>query len=689
MPTVSVQQVSCQLAHRLNERIFLTSHDSDSHQITYPLSDGLTSLQTGLDATTEKNYRRVAMLFGIAICGLGAIVGASWLRYGSGYIGVNTAFGFFLAGLVLSIQSAQSRNAAIVRVITGLLAFIIVLFAITASAYLLFYRPAWMMQALEFLPVTFTGKIGETVHPLCAASFMLVGFALLLQDCRLRRGTAPSEYVALFLIALNLIPLAGHAYGVKIMTSFDYIGSLPWAVALVFLALGFGVLLARPRRRLMSIITENVPGGQMLRRSLPLTLMVLVILNWIINRGAQDGSYPPEMAAPLLTLMNSAVILVIFWRTAFTVNNEYRNRLQSAADLAEATSLLIAVSDHTDDAIFVKDREGRLIFANPAMLRRLGKTRDAALYRTSHELLSDPDEAARIRQDDQRIMQTGRAEVIEQTLRYDDGMHTFIATKTPWYDSAGTLRGITGISTDISARKAIEQSLLEREAELESTIAHRTATLRKLADHLESVREEEKRAIARELHDDMGASLTSLNMYLDSVYKALPEQPEWQDKAQKIRNLIASLVATTRRIQIELRPIMLDLFGLKAGIIEQAEEFQKRTAIVCKTSLPDEDVTLDHKLEITIYRMLQEALNNVAKHAQAKQVDVILDTDDDHVVLTVRDDGIGIAEERLHNQSTYGIRGLSERASFLGGTARIIAAPGRGTTVTITLPATL
>ena len=677
------------MVHLLSEGIFLASHHVDSHQSKQPVPEGLTSLQTGLDASTEKNYRRGAALIGLAICVLGVTVGATCLRFGWGYLGANTAFGFFLAGLILSIQSAQSRNAAIVRVVTGLLAFVIVLLGMAESAYLLFYRPTWLTQVLAFLPLALTGKTGESLHPLCATSFMLVGFALLLQDCRLRRGTAPSEYIALFLIALNLIPLAGHAYGVKVMTSFDHIGSVPWAVALAFLALGCGVLLARPRRRLMSIITENVPGGQMLRRSLPLTLMVLVLLNWMVNRGAQDGYYPPEMASPLLTLMNSAVILVIFWRTAFTVNNEYRNRLQNAADLAEATSLLIAVSDHTDDAIFVKDRAGRLIFANPAMLRRLGKTRDAALYRTSRELLSDPDEADRIQQDDQRIMQTGRAEVIEQTLHYEDGLHTFIATKTPWYDSAGTLRGITGISTDISARKAIEQGLLEREAELESTIAQRTATLRKLADHLESVREEEKRAIARELHDDMGASLTSLNMYLDSVYKALPEQPEWQDKAQKIRNLIASLVATTRRIQIELRPIMLDLFGLKAGIIEQTEEFEKRTSIVCKTSLPDEDVTLDHKLEITIYRMLQEALNNVAKHAQAKYVDVILDVEDDRVALTVRDDGIGIADERLHNQSTYGLRGLSERAAFLGGTAKIMAASGKGTTVTITLPTAL
>ena len=235
----------------------------------------------------------------------------------------------------------------------------------------------------------------------------------------------------------------------------------------------------------------------------------------------------------------------------------------------------------------------------------------------------------------------------------------------------------------------MEQQLKEREAELESTVLQRTATLRKLADHLESVREEEKRAIARELHDDMGAALTSLSMYLASVYQMLPSDASWQDKAHKIQELVRSLVATTRRIQIELRPIMLDLFGLKAGITELMEEFAQRTGIVCKTSLPDEECALDGKLDITIYRMLQEALNNVAKHAQAKHVDVILDIDEDRIALTIRDDGIGIADDRLHNQSTYGIRGLSERATFLGGTAKVVAEGNTGTTVNITLPTEL
>ena len=653
----------------------------------------VSKLQTGLDAATERRYRSVAAALGLSVCCTGVIIVALWIRYRSGLISVEAAVGFCLAGLTLALQCVQPHANRILRgmitLLTLLMALLVMLIGIAALADLFFLPLTWLDQHLPGQLKALGGSSGIGIHPLGASGFVLAGLALLLQGFQLRRGTVPTEYLSLALIAASLVPLAGYVYGVTIITSLGKIHPLPWIAALAFLSLGCGALLSRPRQRLMSIITENVPGGQMLRRSLPQTMLLLVVLNWLVNRGAHNGYYATDIAVPLLTLLNSAVILMIFWRTAFTVNNEYRSRLQSASDLAEATALLIAVSDHTEDAIFVKDRNLRLVFANPAMLRRLGKSRDEALHCTNQALLSDPAEADRVTDDDLRIMQTGRSEVIEQTLHYADGQHTTITTKTPWFDSSGVLRGITAISTDISDRKAMEQQLKQREAELESTISQRTATLRKLADHLETVREEEKRAIARELHDDMGAALTSLSMYLESIYSALPAEPQWQEKTKKIQQLVQSLVATTRRIQTELRPIMLDLFGLKAGITEQLEEFAQRTGIHCKTSLPDEDITLDGKLDITIYRMLQEALNNVAKHALAKCVEVILDIDEDRIALTIRDDGIGISDESLHNQSTYGLRGLAERASFLGGTATIFANTSGGTTVAILLPTSL
>lgn len=653
------------------------------------LSQELNQLQSGPATPLALRCRKMALGIAVGVALTAAGILLAWRLPLPHLMTANVALGLLMAGTTLALQSLPAIRLLPMRLLALCMAALVTALGLLAVAHGLDMASPGVGAFLTGLTLPVTGSPATQMHPVSAFALTLTGVALLLQDMRTRRHHAPTEFLALSLSALSLVPLAGLAYQVDALAHLGNAMPVPAVSALAFFSLGAGLLLSQPSRSLMAIITDNGPGGQMLRRSLPQTLLVLVLLNWVVNRGALLGLYGQPMVSPILTLLNSSVILVIFWRTAATVNDEYRARLQSASDLAEASSLLIAVSDNTDDPIFVKNRDGKLIFANPAMLRALGKTRQEALHRGSSELISSADEAARIDCDDLRIMHGGVSETLEQTLHLPHGERTYSSTKAPWFDAHGQLLGLIGISTDISTRKEMERQLKQREAELEATISQRTAVLRKLGDHLESVREEEKRSIARELHDDMGASLTSLNMHLDSIYKALPDEPKWTEKATRVRTLVASLVATTRRIQIGLRPIMLDLFGLKAGIIEQLEEFEQRTGITCKTSLPDDDVALPHKLEITLYRMLQEALNNVAKHAQASKVDVILDVDEDQAILTVRDDGIGIPPERLDNQSTYGIRGLSERASFLGGTASVFANPVRGTTVRIALPAQL
>ena len=426
----------------------------------------------------------------------------------------------------------------------------------------------------------------------------------------------------------------------------------------------------------------------MLRRSLPQTLLLLLAVNWLLVKGSQHGFYPAAMLAPMLALANCALLLLFFWRAMRMVEREYKGRLQAAADLSEATSLLVAVSDNTADPIFVKNRDGLLVFANPATLRMLGMSREQVIRQPLRELLARADDAAPDALDDSRVIAEKVSVTVEHSLRLPQGMHTYATTMSPWLGPDGAVLGVICISTDISRRKEAEEILRAREVRLEETISRRTATLRRLADHLETVREEEKRAIARELHDDMGASLTSLSMHMEGAYPLLPSDLQWTERKAKIQNLLRSLVTTTRRIQTELRPTMLDLFGIKAAIHELTDDFRQRSSIVYEVSLPDEDIAIGHKLEITVYRMLQEILNNVVKHAQATRVDVILDVDEDRVALTVRDNGIGISQESRERPDAYGLRGLQERAAFLGGAVSVSAGRNGGTVVAIELPLT-
>ena len=596
-------------------------------------------------------------------------------------VGPVTAIGFILAGGALYLQGmiAAQPNPRL-RWMVRLLALVLLALGVATLAH-------GSLYALGWVPVDAAHPVSALViPPLLAIAFIAVALALLLHDWRLLGGYYPAEYLCFALLAMSAIPLVGYIYGVNQFLYLDFYLPVPWLSCTVFALLGTALLMARPGHALMAVIMRIAPGGQMLRRLLPQTLLLLLAFSLLLNWSLTRGWILPELLLPTLTLINGVIIVFIFWGSASRLDSEYGERTRNAQKLAETSALLNAVSESTSDPIFVKNRQGLMIFANPATLGKLGKTWEETMYRASRELFLLPEEAEQIDQDDRRVMASGKPEKLEQSIHLPEGVVTFQTAKVPWFGKDGSVQGVIGISTDISERKQAEDVLRQRESQLEKMVVQRTALLRELTNHLETVREEEKRAIARELHDNMGASLTAISMHLEGVYQVLPTDEKWLDRKARMQALMKSLVATTRRIQTELRPNTLDLFGLKAAITEQLEELQERTGIACRASLPDEDVAVGHEMEIAIYRMLQEMLNNVSKHAKASKVDVILDVDEDHVALTVRDDGVGISEDRRDNHKTYGLRGLRERATYFGGEVDIRSTPGSGALITVSLP---
>lgn len=228
----------------------------------------------------------------------------------------------------------------------------------------------------------------------------------------------------------------------------------------------------------------------------------------------------------------------------------------------------------------------------------------------------------------------------------------------------------------------------QHESQLEKLVQERTAEISELIEHIESAREEEKRAIARELHDDLGSALTALSMQLAILLQNLPPDPALNARAQQIKALLTGVTQTTRRIHRGLRPDKLDIFGIKTAIAEQCLEFENVTGVRCRADMPDEEVSYAPATEICLYRMLQEALANVAKHAQATRVNVVLDETDAEIVLTIRDDGAGFVLPATNPRKTHGLRSMQERARGLGGEIRIVSACGAGTVMTIRLPRT-
>ena len=241
-------------------------------------------------------------------------------------------------------------------------------------------------------------------------------------------------------------------------------------------------------------------------------------------------------------------------------------------------------------------------------------------------------------------------------------------------------RAFDGMATALESREKQRQ-----QAEGELRDSHEQ--LRNLSSHLESVREEERTRLAREIHDELGQELTALKMDLSWVSKRLePEQQQLSQKVGSMDNLVDETIRTVQRLSGELRPGLLDDLGLAAAIEWQTEEFQKRTGMACDVRLDLGETTLSHNQDTAIFRIYQETLTNVIRHARATRVSILLQTQDNRLVLEVTDNGRGITEEEAGGAKAFGLIGMRERVLALKGELAIHGRPSQGTTVTVTIP---
>ncbi len=235
---------------------------------------------------------------------------------------------------------------------------------------------------------------------------------------------------------------------------------------------------------------------------------------------------------------------------------------------------------------------------------------------------------------------------------------------------------ILSIARDITQRKQAEQQLKRSSRQL-----------RNLASRIQRIREEERAVIAREIHDELGQVLTVLKIQVSLLGNKLQSSSEdIHQRIGKISDFIDQTVESVQRISAKLRPGILDELGLGAAIEWQAQEFSKNSGIVCKCSLLKEDMQIDAEKATAIFRIFQEALTNVARHAQAERVSVFLRRENQHLILEVTDNGRGITRSQIEDPRSLGILGMKERALIFGGRVSIHGVAGKGSNVKVEMP---
>jgi two-component system sensor histidine kinase UhpB len=384
----------------------------------------------------------------------------------------------------------------------------------------------------------------------------------------------------------------------------------------------------------------------------------------LLQGGAQDYLVKGEVTASLLRRSLRYAV----------------ERKRAEVELRRSEIFLESIVENIPDMIFVKDAgELKFVRFNKAGEELLGCRRQELIGKSDYELFPK-DEADFFTGADRDVLKTCKVLDIpeEPILTKGKGLRHLHTKKIPILDENGQPLYLLGISEDVTERKRAENQL-QRSFEL----------LRTLSQRLDVVREQERTRIARELHDELGVRMTCMKMDLARLLSMLRESLFPRDKMEeKIRSMNAEVdttIAEVQRLAAELRPGVLDDLGLVAAIEWQCQDFERRSGIRCLCEASFDEIRISPARATAAFRICQEALVNVARHAKATFVRVLVKESGDDVLIEIQDNGQGIPAEKVNDAASLGLLGMKERSMAISGRLEIAGWPGKGTTVTLRL----
>jgi PAS domain S-box-containing protein len=361
----------------------------------------------------------------------------------------------------------------------------------------------------------------------------------------------------------------------------------------------------------------------------------------------------------------------------FAFARDITERKQAEQTLALAEEKYRSLVLNIPDVAWTVDSMGHLTFVSPN-IEKLSGFSATEIVQGGVRLFREGDhlDARRVRASLEALFSRGEAYDVEYRVQRKSGEWISVHDRAVATYERNGVRYADGLLSDITERRRAEE---ERQRSVEQ--------LRALAARLQSIREEERKSVAREIHDQLGQALTAIKVDLSSLVRELPAGEEQQSKrTASILKLVDEAIQSVRRISTELRPGMLDDLGLVATVAWAGEDFEARTGTRCRLDLPQDDIAVDPEQATAIFRIFQEALTNVARHADASEVNVRLAKEGSDLTLEVHDNGKGIAGGKLSTFGSLGILGMRERAMLLGGELTISGPPGNGTTVRVRIP---
>lgn len=358
------------------------------------------------------------------------------------------------------------------------------------------------------------------------------------------------------------------------------------------------------------------------------------------------------------------------------IGRNYARQRQLELELARREREFRTLAENSPDIIVRYDKDCRRTYANRAYMVSLAASARDVLGKTPLEFwrVSSPS-ALEYMDILKRILTTGRMEEIQVESLGLNGQNTHFAMYlVPECDHCGQINSVLSISRDITELKAVEQRLEESRAQLRALTAQR-----------EETREDERKRIARELHDELGQRLTALRMDISRLRLRFGHNnPALLEQVWEMVASVDATIQVVRDVAAALRPAVLDM-GIVAALEWLADDFVKRSGIACELQIPSSRISMDDTYSTALFRIVQESLTNVVRHAQASKVRVLLLRHDHGYELEVRDNGVGFDLQARKNKGSFGLIGIEERVLMLGGSLHVDASPGKGVKLCVRL----
>jgi PAS domain S-box-containing protein len=388
-------------------------------------------------------------------------------------------------------------------------------------------------------------------------------------------------------------------------------------------------------------------------------------------------------------------------RLARRVNVMAERLHYSTASLKESERKYRGIIENSLEGIFLLDRHGALLEANPAMAQLLGFESVEALMAEATAPQSASSGTRCMPFSDEQVVHLfsqfyAGSEIagleIEMTRADGTAVWCLLNARGTRHDASG-LERLEGQLTDVTARKQVMESLTQHRDRLQQEVRERKRTerelrasrekLRQLAAHEESIREEERKQMAMTIHDELGQLLTAIKMDMALLRRILTQgTDEWNEKLGDMSELVERTMRIVRNVASHLRPAALN-FGLVSAIEWLIQEYSRHSSMTCRFQLEGHEPTLTDDRATAVFRIVQEALTNVSRHANASHVSVILRGDGTNFNITISDDGIGFDQARAAHSGSYGLQGMRERARIIGAQIHLTTEANVGTVVRV------